>query len=61
MAIEKNLTRNRPSFLIVQDVKSGYNNVIIEDLLAKFQKVSDEYYSNMMEEEIDVMNVIEHE
>ena len=44
MTIEKNLKRNLPSYIIAQDVKSGYNNVVIEDLLKKFKETSNEYY-----------------
>ena len=44
MTIEKNMKRNLPSFIIAQDVKSGYNNVVIKDLLSKFKRVSTMYY-----------------
>ena len=44
MAIEKNMKRNRVSFVIAQDVKSGYNNVIIDDLIMKFKTASNKYY-----------------
>ena len=46
MTIEKNLKRNLPSYIIAQDVKSGYNNVIIEDLIRKFEKASNDYYNS---------------
>ena len=45
MAKEKNLKRNLPSYIIAQDVKSGYNNVIIEDLIKKYKKTANEYYN----------------
>ena len=37
MTIEKNMARNLPSYIIAQDVKSGYNNVNIKNLLKKFK------------------------
>ncbi len=40
MIIEKNLKRNLPSYIIAQDVKSGYNNVVIKDLIHKFASAS---------------------
>ncbi len=45
MTIEKNLRKNLPSYMIAQDVKSGYNNVVIKDLMKKFKKTSHEYYN----------------
>ena len=37
MTIEKNMKENLPSFIIAQDVKSGYNNINIKNLLKKFK------------------------
>jgi len=50
-AIEKNMKRNLPSYIIAQDVKSGYNNVVIKDLLKKFGEASNEYYNKLFQEE----------
>jgi hypothetical protein len=51
MTLEKNLKRKLPSYIIAQDVKSGYNNVIIKDLLNKFQKTSNKFYQEKREQE----------
>ena len=37
MTIEKNMKNNLPSYIIAQDVKSGYNNINIKNLLNKFK------------------------
>ncbi len=52
MIIEKNLKRNLPSYIIAQDVKSGYNNVVIKDLIHKFEGASNEYYNQMFQEQM---------
>ena len=43
MTIEKNMARNLPSYIIAQDVKSGYNNVNIKNLLKKFKTTLNEH------------------
>ena len=43
MTIEKNMQNNLPSFIIAQDVKSGYNNVNIKNLLKKFKAALDKH------------------
>lgn len=61
MAIEKNMRNNLPSFIVAQDVKSGYNNVVIDDLLTKFTAASNKYYSSQMQEEEDGVDLIARE
>jgi len=38
MQIQRNMKENKPSYIIAQDVESGYNNVRWELLLKKVQK-----------------------
>ena len=59
MAIERNMARHKPSFIIAQDVKSGYNNVVIADLLQKFKTVQDRHYSQEIHEEVNGIDLIE--
>ena len=61
MTIEKNLKRNLPSFIIAQDVKSGYNNIIINDLITKFSRVSNKYYSTISHSNGTNPNSYDHE
>ena len=35
MQIEKNMRQNKPSFIIAQDIKSGYNNVDWDYIMRK--------------------------
>ena len=49
MTIEKNMENKLPSFIIAQDVKSGYNNVNIKNLLKKFKAALDKH--DIMEDE----------
>ncbi len=52
MTIEKNLKRNLPSYIIAQDVKSGYNNVVIKDLIHKFEGAANNYYNREYQDQM---------
>lgn len=60
MAIERNLANKKPTFIIAQDVKSGYNNVVIQDLLKTFRKHSNTYYSRERKEYCERQQELDH-
>ena len=54
------MINRKPTYIVAQDVKSGYNNVVIKDLVKTFKKHSEIYHSRERNEYIKQQNQENH-